>query len=187
LRRIALPTIAVVAAACFIALIVFGVSQTGDDRRLDQAVAAHSLPAAPDATARLPLLTGSGTLSLAQFRGKVVVLNLWASWCPPCRDEAPQLAALQRRIAPLGATVVGVTWNDSIPDAAKFAKEAGLNYPQARDVGGPFAKAYGTKGLPETFVIDRSGRITAMRRGEIDAAFLNSATVPLLGARAAAK
>jgi cytochrome c biogenesis protein CcmG/thiol:disulfide interchange protein DsbE len=173
--------LAVLAAAGFIALIAFGVSQTGDDRSIDQAVAAARHPAAPGASTALPRLDGSGTLTLAQLRGKVVVLNIWASWCPPCREEAPQLAALQKRIQPLGGTVVGVAWNDSIPDARRFIAKSRLDYPQLRDVNGAFAKSYGTKGLPETFIIDRDGRVVALRRGEVDAAFLNRALVDLLG------
>jgi len=174
-------------AAGFAALIVFGVAQTGDDRSLDQAVAATKLPTAPAADMKLPLLKGNGTVSLDSLRGKVVVLNLWASWCPPCRQEAPTMASLQNRISPLGAEVLGVTWNDAAPDSDAFIARTGLNYAQARDVGGAFAKAYGTKGLPETFVINPEGKVTAMRRGAVDDAFLDAALVPLLGAKAASK
>lgn len=181
MRRTVLPALAVLIAVAFIALIAYGVTRTGDDRSIDQAVAAAKLPDAPAASVALPRLDRPGDVSLRDLRGKVVVLNIWASWCPPCREEAPQLTALQRRIAPLGGTVVGVAWNDSIPDARKFIADAGLDYPQLRDVDGAFAKAYGTKGLPETFVIDRQGRIVALRRGEVDAAFLDQALVKLLG------
>jgi cytochrome c biogenesis protein CcmG/thiol:disulfide interchange protein DsbE len=187
MRRFFIPAIAIAVAAGFAALIVFGVSQTGDDRSLDQAVAATKLPPAPAADMKLPLLKGNGTISLNSLRGKVVVLNLWASWCPPCREEAPTMVSLQKRITPLGATVLGVTWNDAAPDSEAFIARTGLNYTQARDVGGGFAKAYGTKGLPETFVINPKGRITAMRRGAIDDAFLDAALVPLLGQKAASK
>jgi len=177
-RRFALPLIAVLLAAGFIALIVFGVSQTGDDRSLDNAVASAKPVTAPQYAKQLPSLNGP-TRSLADFRGKVVVLNLWASWCPPCREEAPLLEKTQKRIQSQGGTVVGVTWNDSIPDAKKFAAEVGMTYPQLRDVDGTFAKAYGTKGLPETFIINRQGRIVALRRGEVDTAFLNEKLYPL--------
>jgi len=180
-RKAALPVIAVLIIAGFIALIIFGVSQTGDDRSLDQALAHGQTPPAPASDMKLPQLDGGKPLSLADLKGKVFVLNIWASWCPPCREEAPRLAALQKRLKPLGSTVVGVTWNDSMPDARKFVASAGLDYPELRDVNGEFAKAYGTKGLPETFVIDRQGKIVALRRGTVDEAFLNSALVPLLG------
>lgn len=187
MRRLLLPAIAVIIAASFAALIAFGVSRTGDDRSIDQAVAADGRPLAPGADEQLPLLNGKGTVSLQSLRGKTVVLNIWASWCPPCRDEAPDLAALQKRIAPLNATVLGVTWNDTVPDARRFIERTKLEYLQARDVGGSFAKAYGTKGLPETFIIDPTGHVTALRRGAVDRAFLDAALVPLLGRKAAAK
>lgn len=184
MRKAALPAIAVLIIGGFIALIVFGVSQTGEDRSIDEAVAQAKLPSAPAAGTKLPQLDGGKTVSLDDLKGKVVVLNIWASWCPPCREEAPRLAALQKRIKPLGGTVVGVTWNDSIPDARKFVLDSKLGYLQLRDVDGDFAKAYGTKGLPETFVIDREGRIVALRRGTVDEAFLNRTLVPLLGNKA---
>jgi cytochrome c biogenesis protein CcmG/thiol:disulfide interchange protein DsbE len=187
MRRVLLPALAILAAASFAALIIFGVSQTANDRSIDQAVAAGRVPTAPAAKTKLPMLDGVGSTSLASLRGKVVVLNLWASWCPPCREEAPDLAALQKRIVPLGGTVLGVAWNDTIPDAKAFVAKEKLNYLQARDVDGSFAKAYGTKGLPETFVITRDGRISSFRRGAIDNRFLDAALVPLLGSKAASK
>lgn len=187
MRRFLVPAIAIVSAAGFAALIVFGVAQTGDDRSLDQSVAAAKLPTAPAAGMKLPLLKGNGTVSLDSLRGKVVVLNLWASWCPPCRQEAPTMESLQKRIGNLPATVLGVTWNDAVPDSNAFIARTGLDYTQARDVGGAFAKAYGTKGLPETFIINAEGKVTALRRGAVDNAFLDAALVPLLGSRAGSK
>ncbi len=187
MRRAIVPAIVIAALSGFAALIVFGVLQKGDNRGLEQAVAAGKSTPAPASNLALPLLDGRGSVSLDSLRGKVVVLNLWASWCPPCREEAPQLASLQKRITPLGATVLGVTWNDTVPDAKEFIAKAKLDYVQARDVGGGFAKAYGTKGLPETFIIDRNGKITALRRGEVDSRFLDAALVPLLGKAAASR
>lgn len=187
MRKAALPAIALLAVGGFIALIVFGVSQTGDDRSIDQAVASGKGQAAPAAGMKLPQLNGGPPVSLDSLKGKVVVLNIWASWCPPCREEAPILAALQKRIASRDATVIGVTWNDSVPDARKFAAQAKLGYPQLRDVDGSFAKAFGTKGLPETFVIDRGGRIVALRRGTVDEKFLDRSLAPLIGGEAGSR
>ena len=176
--------LAVLVAAGFIALIIFGVAQTGDDRSIDQAVSKGTFPAAPDYSKRMPLLNG-GTSSVAEIgRGKTVVLNLWASWCPPCRQEAPLLESTQKAIAARGATVIGVTWNDSIPDSKAFAAKTGMTYPQLRDVDGSFARAYGTKGLPETFIINPQGKIVALQRGEIDARFLQESLFPILRAGA---
>jgi len=175
-----LPLVAVLVAGGFAALIIFGVSQTGDDRSLDQAVQKSQFPPAPQWTKKLPKLTG-GEASLSDWKGHVVVLNLWASWCPPCREEGPLLERAQKAIAPKGATIVGVTWNDSIPDATAFAKKVGMTYPELRDVEGSFARAWGTKGLPETFVIDRNGKVLAISRGEVSAKWLNDNLSPLLG------
>ena len=180
MRRIALPLLAVLIAAGFAALIIFGVSKTGDDRSLDQAVQQSKFPPAPQWTKQLPKLDG-GSAALSDWKGHVVVLNLWASWCPPCREEGPLLERTQQAIAPKGATVVGVTWNDSIPDAKAFAKKVGMTYPELRDVNGSFARAWGTKGLPETFIIDRKGKVLAISRGEVTAKWLNANLSPLIG------
>ena len=180
MRRLVLPLIAVFVAVGFAALIIFGVSNTGDDRSLDQAVQKSNFPPAPKWTQQLPKL-GGGTSSLSNWKGHVTVLNIWASWCPPCRDEGPLLERAQQAIAPKGATVVGVTWNDSIPDAKAFADKAGMTYPELRDVDGTFARAWGTKGLPETFILDRNGKVLAISRGQVNAKWLNDNLSPLLG------
>lgn len=180
MRRILFPLIAVLIAAGFAAVIIFGVSKTGDDRSLDQAVQSSKFPPAPQWTKELPKLDG-GKAALSSWKGHVVVLNLWASWCPPCREEGPLLERTQQAIAPKGATVVGVTWNDSIPDAKAFAKKTGMTYPELRDVNGTFARAWGTKGLPETFIIDRRGKVLAISRGEVSAKWLNQNLSPLIG------
>lgn len=184
MRKWLLPLLAVLLGGGFAALIIFGVSSTGTDRSLDQAVAAGKAPMAPGWNQKLPKLSG-GKASLSDWQGSVVVLNLWASWCPPCREEGPLLERNQKAIARAGAAIVGVTWNDSSRDALEFAKQAGMTYPELRDVNGSFARAWGTKGLPETFVIDRTGHVQAMNRGEVSQKWLNEHLYPLLpGAKA---
>ncbi len=180
MRRLIFPLIAVVVAGGFAALIIFGVSNTGDDRSLDQAVKSSKFPPAPQWNKKLPKLDG-GEAALSDWKGRVVVLNIWASWCPPCREEGPLLERTQQAIARKGATVVGVTWNDSIPDAKAFAEKAGMTYPELRDVDGTFARAWGTKGLPETFIIDRKGKVLAISRGQVSAKWLDDNLSLLLG------
>jgi len=172
-RRRAVPFAAVLAAAALVGLLVYGVAQKSTNRTLDQAVAKGAAPAAPDRP--LPVLDGDGRRTLASFRGKPVVLNFWASWCTPCRQEAPLLEKAQKRLAAHGGTVVGITFRDTTPDARAFVRRYGLTYPSLRDVDGKLAEDYGTRALPETFVIDRSGRVRAISRGVVSQRFLDSA------------
>lgn len=104
-------------------------------------------------------LTLNGTPAhLSDLRGKVVLLNFWATWCPPCVDEARSLNALEQRIAPLGGMVLGVSVDDD-PDAyARFLKAYGLTYPNYRDTTKQIPLEFGTKMYPDTYVIDRNGK-----------------------------
>jgi cytochrome c biogenesis protein CcmG/thiol:disulfide interchange protein DsbE len=97
--------------------------------------------------------------SLADLRGKVVVLNFWATWCPPCVEETPSLIQLQNRISPLGGTILGVSLDDDQKAYAEFLKNYHIDFPTYRDATKKSALDYGTTMYPETYVIDRNGRI----------------------------
>jgi cytochrome c biogenesis protein CcmG/thiol:disulfide interchange protein DsbE len=166
---------AALGGACLIGLLVYGVSARSASRTLDERVARGERPAAPEASRSLPRLAGAGRASLASYAGKVVLLNFWASWCKPCEAEAPLLERAQARLQRHGGTVLGVTYLDASPDSQGFVRRYRLTYPNLRDADGEFAHAYGTDELPESFVVDRQGRIAAISRGEIDQAFLDRA------------
>ena len=163
-----------VAVTALIALLAYGISSRSDDRTLDDKIASGQRPAAPDRG--LPLLSGGATRSLASYRGKVVVLNFWASWCTPCKVETPALQKVHESLQRTGrGLVLGVDFKDTTKAAGDFVREYRLTYPVVRDFEGRLAKLYGTRALPETFVIDASGRIAAVHRGLVDAAWVQRA------------
>jgi len=113
-------------------------------------------PAAAFAVARLD---GKGTVALADFRGRPVLVNFWASWCPPCRRETAALVAFSR--AHPGIAVLGVAVNDEPADARAFARRHRIPYAVGSDPDGKLVDLYGLPGLPATFVIDAEGRLAA--------------------------
>ena len=182
-RRFLLPVLVSVAAVALVGLLVFGVAGQGTDSSIDAALAHGRRPAAPHATESLPNLGTAGATSLADLRGKVVVLNVFASWCDPCKAEAPVLEQAQRQIAGHDATVLGVTYLDNTSDSQAFMRAEHITYPVVRDVSGSFVRAFGTTGVPETFVIDRNGRVAAVRRYQVDSRWLEKTLPTLLAER----
>jgi cytochrome c biogenesis protein CcmG, thiol:disulfide interchange protein DsbE len=110
----------------------------------------------------------------------VVVLNVWASWCPPCVSEMPLLQRTHDRIAPKGGMVLGIDTQDASEDALRFLREKRISFPSLRDRDREYGRSLGVSGYPETFLIDREGRIAAMRRGPVDRAWLDEHLAPLL-------
>jgi cytochrome c biogenesis protein CcmG, thiol:disulfide interchange protein DsbE len=165
MRRLALPIVAGLAAGALLALLAFGL--------LTRDTSAEVTGRRPPQAA-LPRLDG-GRLSLRELRGRVVVVNVFASWCPPCREETPMLEREHRRLEKAGATVVGVTYNDNAPDSRAFARKHGVTFPLVRDVDERFAHGLGVAGIPETFVLDKRGRVAAYKRSAVDAAWIRAA------------
>jgi peroxiredoxin len=125
-------------------------------------------PQAPDFT--LERLDEDGELELSSLRGKAVVLNTWASWCVPCKEEAPYLETVWRDNRDRDVVVVGLNAKDLRSDARRFMERFDLTFPVVRDGSGDTIRDYGVTGFPETFVLDREGRVVDAFAGAINAA-----------------
>ena len=142
----------------------------------------HAPPVGAAAPAfTLPRLDGSGSVSLASLRGHPVVLNFWASWCEPCREEAPIFAEELHRHAAQGLRVVGVNSQDFLSDARKFAATYHVRYPLVHDGSNDVTTRWGVSGFPATFVIGRDGTVRWFQNQEITAQELDQAITPILG------
>ncbi len=119
---------------------------------------------APDFT----LTTFDGdTIRLSDLRGHVVVINFWASWCPPCREEAPYLEATWRRYQDREVLFIGVNYADTEPEARAYIAEFDITYPNGPDIGTRIAQAYRIQGVPETFFVAKDGTIRGVKIGPL--------------------
>ena len=166
------------AAAALVGLLAYGLVSKGTDKTLDQAVVRGERPEAPMAS--LPWLTQDGNGSLADYKGKVVVLNMWASWCEPCREEVPLLQRTHEQIAPKGGLVLGIDTQDDSETARRFLAQRKATFPSLRDRDREYGRAFGVTGYPETFLIDRKGRIADLRRFPVTQQWLDERLPKLL-------
>jgi len=173
-----IPIAVLCVVVALVALLAYGLASNEPDRGVEEALVAGGREPAP--AVELPRLSGGGSGSLEDYRGQVVVLNFWASWCEPCRDESPLLQRWHERLDKRGATVLGVDVQDVSDDANAFVDKYGLTYPMLRDGPGDIRDEFGILGLPETFVVDRQGRVAAVARGPVDEEFMREQVVPLL-------
>jgi cytochrome c biogenesis protein CcmG/thiol:disulfide interchange protein DsbE len=164
--------IAVLAVLAIVGLLTFGLLSKGSSG----VALGEAAPASP-----LPQLEGGGSGSLGDYRGRWVLVNFWASWCVPCREEAPALEKFQRRHGGGDFTVLGIDSRDLSGDGRAFVRRFGLSYPQLRDGDGASAHDFGTTGVPENFLVDPRGKVRLLLRGPVDAGYLNDEVVPLLG------
>jgi len=154
--------IGVAVAAPMVALLAYGLTQ--DPRFIESPLPGR---AAPDFA--LPMLDTSDSLRLAELRGNVVVVNFWASWCIPCRQEHPILLDAARQYMGTGVRFIGITYNDAPADSRRWLAELGQAYPSLVDQGARTAIDYGVAGVPETFILDKHGVVAFKKFGPITA------------------
>jgi cytochrome c biogenesis protein CcmG/thiol:disulfide interchange protein DsbE len=171
MRRIMLRRIVLLATVVTAVLAVVILLATGLGR--DPSVPASALVgrAAPDFT--LAQLDGP-PVTLSKLRGQVVVINFWASWCAECHTEQSALNDTWQRFRDSGVVVVGVNFQDASDDARDYVRTAGVSYPVVDDSDSRTALAFGVRGIPETFIVDQSGRTVDRVIGPVDAAKLAS-------------
>lgn len=128
----------------------------------------------------LPVLGGSGRGSIADYRGRWVLVNLWASWCIPCRQEAPVLDRFARQYRDRDVRVLGINVQDNSDDALAFIRDYNVRYPQLRSVGDERSAAFGSTGVPENFLVNPRGRLVFIWRGPLDRSLLEKQVVPVI-------
>ncbi len=194
--RVALAA-AMSAVAAFLGLLTYGLLTTAPSQTIDEALArgktveptAFSLPVlqpgdpGPLSSALEPALADR-QLGLREVRGRPVVVNFWASWCVPCREEAPLLERAWLEHRGRGVVFVGLNQQDIAGDARRFLREFGISYLNVRDKGNGVAQDWGATGLPETFFLTADGRVAAHVVGAVSAVELRQGIAAALSGRA---
>lgn len=172
--------------AALVAIIAIGIGAVfGARLGQDPTLVDSPLLGQPAPTTRTPELEGPGSLSLADLRGQIVVVNFWASWCVPCREEHAALTAAAQNYRATGVTFVGVNFQDGRDSAIEFLDELGRGegYRYVNDPGSRLALDFGVFGVPETFFIDRDGTIVGKITGPSTYPLLSAALDAMLAGR----
>lgn len=184
MRRFGLPGAISLVVVALLAVLAFGVANSGPSNALAARVSRGQTPPAPNAQMRLQVLGSSRRESLAQLRGKLVMVNVFAGWCDACKVEAPILRHAASVLKAHGGELVGVTYQDSSTDASSYLRQYGLQFPVLLDPGDNFVAPYGVNGVPETFFIARDGDVVAARTDQLTSAWVDTTLRRLLGPRA---
>ena len=179
LRQVSARTVAVViAAVAVVGLLAYGLAKKGGSA---VAIGDHI----PAASTDLPHLDGHGTGSIADYQGRWVLVNVWASWCTPCRTESPALERFYDAHRGRDFAILGIDTNDLSPDAINFVKRYGVTYPQLRDGNGDYAKdGLGTTGVPDSFLVNPRGRLVLHSLGPVTDRYLDQVVAPYLDQKA---
>jgi cytochrome c biogenesis protein CcmG/thiol:disulfide interchange protein DsbE len=150
---------AILLALGFIGLLTFGLVNKG---------ASGPQPGDPAPENSFASLDQDSESNLEDFRGQWVLVNFWASWCEPCKEESPALEDLQTRYGGEDFTVIGIAIRDASDDSRAFVRDFELSYPQFRDRDGKVAHAWGTTGVPESFLVDPEGIVRVKQPGAVN-------------------
>ena len=182
-RSVSWAIIAVCAA--LVGLLAYGLASSGTDTSIDEALRKGERPEPPALDQPLPVLGDDRRFgSPSDYSGKVVLVNFWASWCDPCKEELPLLQCTHEEMARAGGLVLGIDSRDLSDKALATVARYDLSFPNLRDRDAVLARKYGAVGYPETFVLDREGRIAAVRRGPVTEQWLDRVLPPLLAEKA---
>jgi cytochrome c biogenesis protein CcmG/thiol:disulfide interchange protein DsbE len=184
MRRFAVPGVISLVVVALIAVLAFGVSLSGPGNALSARVNRGERPLAPNAGMKLRIMGSSRRDSISELRGRVVMVNVFAGWCVACQVEVPIIKHAQQVLARHGGEVVGVTYQDSSGDARSYMRRYGLRYPVLLDPADNFVAPYGVTGVPETFIIDRHGRVVAADPEQMTKSWLDRALTHALGSAA---
>jgi cytochrome c biogenesis protein CcmG/thiol:disulfide interchange protein DsbE len=172
-RRLVVPALAVVAVCLLLGLLYYGLTT----QRLETGISPAPNAVAPDFT----LNDFSGKpVHLADLQGKTVVLNFWASWCVPCRDEQPAMQAVWQQYQNRGVVFLGINVQDDSHDAQAYLQQFNVTYPNVSDPNGAVYINYGVVGVPEMYVVTARGTIGKKLVGPVDPSQLTSILEELL-------
>jgi cytochrome c biogenesis protein CcmG, thiol:disulfide interchange protein DsbE len=170
--------VVVLAALAVVGLLAYGLAKKGG-------AAIEVGDRIPSASTDLPRLEGGGTASIADYQGRWVLVNVWASWCTPCRTESPVLERFYDAHRGHDFAILGIDSNDLSDDAINFVKRYDITYPQLRDGSGAFAKdELGTTGVPESFLVNPKGRLALHSLGPVTDRYLEQNVAPYIDGKA---